>query len=1134
MEGADPVLAEGTRVGDFRIQRLLGEGAMGQVYLAQDTTLGRPVALKLIKRSVMQRDGAERFLEEARATASFNHPHIVTLYAVGEHDGRPYLALEYIDGPSLRARLAAGPLAIREALRCCRAVAEAIAEAHRRGLVHSDLKPENVILPNDGRVRVVDFGLAKLAQGAPDATSGTPAYMAPERWRGAPPTGAIDVWALGVMLHELITGRRPIGVDAFFHGLFTADVIELPGLPAAPWAQLVRHCLAVDPAARPAAGEVVRQLIAMLDPHDASDDDDSGGRANGPAVVSQLAETQPFEGRRETMAALVHGVRAVLASKTPMLVTIRGEAGIGKTRLATALHRAMTQAIPEVRVLSFRAQDHGVGEIDETLRSILRRLLVSPSEVTVRPEEMRAHLQAQVGDLWPAVALTLGWIERDAPELLQQAQAPGALRIAAIEATGGLIRRTAEQTPLCIILDDAHLADATTLDALELATRARAGAAPLWICVFVRPSFDASRPAWGERAACAEVIELAPLPDAAAEELCRALLHPAENLPAQLVASLTARAQGNAMLLGELCRALKTEGIIRQERTGAWILETDRVDTWPRTPQLQWLAARELRRLAPELVGPAQLATVLGPRFAVADMSAVIKVLEASPAAHRFALDPMVALTRLEQAQLLRVRGRDHCELRNAALCETMRAAIPRVLRVELHRAAYEHYRDLRRLPEAQRRSRVAFHAAEAGLREPAARAYEALAAENLYRHRYVEAESAFSRMLALVDEAPQRQVALHGRGLARYRIGRYEDALDDLRQAHEVATELGDRHAKIALLLDEATVLDWLNNYRRSAALVDEAATLVGADPEPVIAARIAMGRARSLWRLGKIVEARARLLEAIRCAEAAGDAAYESLVVSLLMLGAVLSDLGEIGAAHDVFERILTLARTQGDRLHELAALNNRRKVWIAEKDAARAAADLHALLEIGRTLGLVLVELVGSYNLGELLYQTGDLEAAWPHVEHAVALAARRSDLLPRPLARLLEIRLLAFEGRWQEAQGLGAEIAELHRAAQAQGRLDAALRPSEELLLDAVLLAAGGTDAAWAELRARAVRSAEDQHAIEVIEIQALGALRAGDLTGAGRALEEALGVARAIPNVMEARLLRRFSALGAAR
>ena len=261
----DPALAEGTRVGDYLIRGLLGEGAMGQGYLAQDTVLGRRVALKLVRRSVLQGNGPARFLEEARATASFNHPHIVTLYAVGEHEGRPYLALEYIDGESLRTRLAAGPLPIGEALRHCRAVADAIAEAHRRGLVHADLKPENIVVASDGRVRVVDFGLARLARGAGQAASGTPAYMAPERWRGAPPTGAIDVWALGVTLHELVTGTRPIADAALLHLSFAAETLPLPDLPATPWAQIVRACIALDPAARPTARWLVHRLSGLLE-----------------------------------------------------------------------------------------------------------------------------------------------------------------------------------------------------------------------------------------------------------------------------------------------------------------------------------------------------------------------------------------------------------------------------------------------------------------------------------------------------------------------------------------------------------------------------------------------------------------------------------------------------------------------------------------------------------------------------------------------------------------------------------------------------------------------------------------------------------------------------------------------------
>ena len=841
------------------------------------------------------------------------------------------------------------------------------------------------------------------------------------------------------------------------------------------------------------------------------------------AEASQVTGMFPFVGRGPAMTAVVRSCCAALASRTPTLMTVRGDAGIGKSRLATALHHAMTIEVPTARVLAFRGQDPSVGEVDETIRALLRRLM-PPTGSPGFEQDPIGHLRTEVGEAWPAVALTLGWIERDAPELLPLAQAPGALRIAMVEATARLLRRGAEQAPLCVLLDDAHLADGTLLDAFELATLGRAGPVPLWICVLARPSFDTLRPSWGERAERAEAVELPPLSDEAAAELCRTLLHPADNLPGELLTKLIERAHGNAMLLGELCRALKSEKIIRQERTGAWILETDRVDAWPHTPRLQWLAERELGRLPSDLASHAQLAALLGPKFSVADMIGVMKVLETSAVASQFPLDPKVALTQLDRAQILRIRERHGCEFRNAMLCEAMRSTIPEALRIELHRAAFEHYRDLRHAPDDRRQPRLAFHAAEAGLREPAAMAYEALAIEHLYRHRYVEAEAAYSRMLSLVDSAPRRQAAHHGRGLARYRIGRYEDALADLHQAHALADELGDRQARLTLLLDEATVLDWLWNLHRSAELVEQAAALAGDDTEPAIAARIAMGAARTLWRLGKSVEARASLIEAIARAEAAGPVAYESLIISLIMLGDVLGRLGESQGAHEVFDRAIAMAHAQGDRLHEVAALNNRRLTWIAEKDVARAAADLETQLEIGRGLGMVVLELVSAYNLGELLCQAGDAAAARPHVERAAALAARRTDIMPRPVARLLELRLLAFEERWPEVKALGAAIAKQHRGAQAEGRSDEQLLPSEELLLDAILLASsGGSDEAWAEVRARSKRCSEEQQAIEVVELQALGALRAGDLDAGRRLLEEALEVAREIPNVMEPRL-----------
>jgi len=257
-------LPSDTEVGGFRIKRLLGEGAMGQVYLAQDLKLGRRVALKIGKRGASGRDDLQRLLGEARATASLSHPHIVTIHAIGEHEGRPFLALEYIDGESLRARLESGPVPEREALRIMRAVAEGVADAHGHNLVHADLKPENIVIPRDGRVRIVDFGLARLFGTDAGSASGTPAYMAPERWIGAAPTGAMDVWALGVLICELIIGSRPYAATDVAKSCYGGAPLAPPALPDAAWAQVTRDCLAQDPEKRPSAADVARRLGVLL------------------------------------------------------------------------------------------------------------------------------------------------------------------------------------------------------------------------------------------------------------------------------------------------------------------------------------------------------------------------------------------------------------------------------------------------------------------------------------------------------------------------------------------------------------------------------------------------------------------------------------------------------------------------------------------------------------------------------------------------------------------------------------------------------------------------------------------------------------------------------------------------------
>ena len=280
---ADPEpLEPGQALGPYRIGRCLGRGGMGVVYLAHDTRLGRDVALKLLapagRHDASQR---ERLRREARAAAAVSHPGIAQVHAL-EDDGHGgwYVVSEYVAGHSLRDEIVTGPLDPGTAVETALQIADAVGAAHARGIVHRDLKPENVMRGTDGRVKVLDFGLARLLDG-PEAREtrerltvagtvmGTPAYMAPEQLRGAEVGAATDIFALGVLLHEMLTGRHPFADDE--RGTTATMVRILEGAPeplpdalargCPDLAAIIARCLRKDPAERyQSMAEVVEAL----------------------------------------------------------------------------------------------------------------------------------------------------------------------------------------------------------------------------------------------------------------------------------------------------------------------------------------------------------------------------------------------------------------------------------------------------------------------------------------------------------------------------------------------------------------------------------------------------------------------------------------------------------------------------------------------------------------------------------------------------------------------------------------------------------------------------------------------------------------------------------------------------------
>jgi eukaryotic-like serine/threonine-protein kinase len=265
-------LISGTKLGPYEIQSPLGAGGMGDVYRARDSRLGRDVAIKVLPEAFARdAERLRRFETEARAVAALNHPNILSIHDIGTHDGAPYLVSECLEGRSLRQELSGGALPLRRAVEYAREIAQGLAAAHDKGIIHRDLKPENVFVTQDGRVKILDFGLAKLA--APEAASnegatveevptsagavlGTVGYMSPEQVRGEAADARSDIFALGTVLYEMLSGQRAFRRDTSAETM-TAILKEEPaelsasGRPISPaMERIVRRCLEKKPLQR--------------------------------------------------------------------------------------------------------------------------------------------------------------------------------------------------------------------------------------------------------------------------------------------------------------------------------------------------------------------------------------------------------------------------------------------------------------------------------------------------------------------------------------------------------------------------------------------------------------------------------------------------------------------------------------------------------------------------------------------------------------------------------------------------------------------------------------------------------------------------------------------------------------------
>jgi len=827
-------ITPGTTLGSYQILERLGAGGMGEVYLAYDPRLDRRVAIKLLPADLAADVVArERLRGEALAAAALDHPFICKIFEVAEDNGALYVVMEYVRGETLSARMRAGRVPLSEGLRIAGEIAEAIEEAHANRFVHRDLKPANIMLMPQGRVKVMDFGLAKRVPSrerdetvtsdraqltAPGTAVGTPDYMSPEQVTGAPLDHRSDLFSYGIILCELLTGKHPFRRGSAFETM-TAILRDPPDLAAAGSSDLspglmvlIRQLLAKSPEERYRSMSEARADLARMATPSAAE------------PAPEAAPPIPLIGRDHERAELLRLLDAALAGRGS-LTLIGGEPGIGKTHLTRAiLGEAARRGCFTV-----------VGHCYEMEGAPPYVPFIEMLEYSGRavPLESFRHL---IGDAAPEIAKLMPELRRMYPDIPPPIELPPEQqRRFLFNAYREFVQRAARVTPFVAVFEDLHWADEPTLLLLQHLAQAVSTMPALLIGTYRDVELDVTRPFAKmleslQRQKLASRMHLRRLPQGEVEAMLRALS--GQPPPSSLAKIIFDETEGNPFFVEEVFRHLAEEGKLFDEH-GAWRsrLQADEL----RVPEgVRLVIGRRLERLSEAARRVLTIAAVIGRSFSLR----LLEDLESER--------PDAALDAVEEAERAHLvvaeqagretRYRFVHELIRQTLAE--RLSLPR--RQRLHARVADAIERIYGVDAESQASALAHHLYQAGAVADRGKALRYLMAAARLASAGAAHEEALAHLdhaLSLIEgERDQHAAELHaGRAVALRSLARLGEAVDSYERAIPLFIGGGDVRAAAEACFHLGAIHGWNADGLRAISAMDRALRLLGPEPSPL-----------------------------------------------------------------------------------------------------------------------------------------------------------------------------------------------------------------------------------------------------------------------------------------------------------